>query len=313
MEYIVIVVIIAIAVIVGIVYGINRKIFNKYDRFVRKTSPLYKKLTEVNKKYTFNIDVQSRYEYSNPNLKSKRGLDNLNLSDYLFNILSERESAFYSVFDKLKRNSVLWKAYQTEYEKITDYTTPEEIEKIIIEQNLKIKAQVYNKHEIRIFEKEKLDQPVIQTSVYCHVSYTSPAGKSHHYKNNTFTHEEVYRTVLLIKHRREETQRIEAEKLARKAAIKTKEEKLRYKEKEIKARERKLANIEQREKDLVSKEEEFVKATKDHIYSSSAVEQEAEDFDSLSPYEQLKRLKQMLDNGDIDYGEYNQRRKEIAG
>lgn len=304
-------VVVAVVAIIVIIVAIcaNKAIFNKYDKTVKATSSLYKNLIELNKKQKFNNDVSEKYDYATY-LKSKRGLDNFVMSDYLMDVLYENEVFFGKLFAKLNDNSILWNIYENDYKKLAKYTTLDEIEKMNTELNLKIKPTKYNSHEIRIFEKYKLNHPVINTSVYCHASYTSPAGKKHYWKSNTFTHSQVFVMLQKIKATREEQERIKQEKIDRKNALVTKEQRLREKEREIKAKEKKLQNIERRERDLTLKEEEFIKATKDHIYS--AEESNDDDVVNLSPYEQLKLLKRQLDDGEISFEEYHKKRKELT-
>ncbi|MCK9575432.1 MAG: hypothetical protein M0R51_05695, partial [Clostridia bacterium] len=74
------------------------------------------------------------------------------------------------------------------------------------------------------------------------------------------------------------------------------------------------AQLTKKQNEIAQKEKEFLIATQDHIYSTELkteiIKEEKQDS-TLTPYEQLKKLKQKLDDCEIDIEEYTQKRKEI--
>jgi|GEM_PF-4303900 len=312
-EYIVIGVVVAVIIAIIIAWSINRAIFKKYDRVVRETSPSYKNLSKLNQRQNFHTDISNIYKYAEYP-KSRRGVENFNFQKFLTAILYERENAFYDVFAKCKQNKNAWDKYCDDCEKAKIFVEENEFEKIVANSNeKKLKYKKYNQHEQRIFEQTILRLPTITTSIYLLASYTSPAGQSHAQRSCNISHEDVYATLLSLKEMRAK----ERIRLAKERDITTRQQVIENEEREMLKKnrelEKKVQRLEKEKEELQSKEQEFQLATKGHIYSAEATKESADDFDNLSPYEQLKRLKQMLDDGDIDYDEYNQKRKEIAG
>ncbi len=298
-------IILGIIILGCIVVAIIKNVDKKNMKITKELSGLYKTILSTNKKYNFHNDIRNNLNF-NPCLKSKRSLDNFDLSQYVMNEINGSKNYYETLFAKADKNRSDFSNYINEYKKIEKYTTNEEFLKF---KDVKIKYKTFNKYEKKLYFISMLNEPVVSISANCHATYTSPSGRNSYWKNCDFSFDDLKLFLKRIK-QQEEYLLLEMQR---------KEEKTEEK----RAKEKKLRELDKFEKQLAQekeqhnqKEKEFLEATQGHIYSSQkSTNEKIEENESVvkdeSPYVKLKKLKQMFDNGEIDFKEYNKRKNEL--
>ena len=222
-------------------------------------------------------------------------------------LIIEKNIPYYqSLLDKIDTNRVLWTEYADKYYALENYTSKDELLAI----KLKIPYNIFLRHEKALYSKSMLTAPTRSISFHYHASYTSPAGRNSYSRDKNYSNVDIKRFINKIINQRAEQLRREEER--RKKEIE-REETRRQKIATAKQNEKKQKELLQREESLSQREKEFQDATKGHIYSAQytfIVERPAE-IDTASTWVKLRRLKQLYDNGEITYAEYENRRKEL--
>lgn len=299
-------VIIGICVIVALVIIVVLIILKTKKNFeiVKKHSDLYKNIIFVNNKYKFDNSVKDKIQF-NPIMKSKKGLDNLNLAEYVTSEIKNNKPYYEALLKSIKSNGNKYNNYLIEYKSIEKYMTQEDFKKI--QATEKIKHKTFINCEKKLYKSSRLEKPITNLVANFHATYTSPSGKNHYWKDGSFEFSDLmyflnsineYEESLLAQKR--EKERISEEKRAKEKKLRE----LEKKEKELKERESTL------EKDTA----EFLDATKGNIYSSEEKLEESSKIvidENEKPYQKIKKLKLMLDNGEISIDEYMKKRNEI--
>lgn len=293
-----------IALVIIIVKHINK--LEQKKETSRNNSPLYKKIRELNEKYKtkFVYHVKNDFYY-NPQLKSKRGLENFDILKYVKSQINESISSYSKNIYSIKENISLVSLYKTEYNNIK-FTTEKEFGELKLE---KIKYKLFHKCEKKIYETSSLKLPPQNFSIRCYAEYTSPAGKSHYKKYRIFQTKEVEK---LINEVLNEIHTLEQEKLLKER----KAEERREKERKLRELDKLDKNIQQREIEIIKKEKEFNEATQNHIYTTQNIfEEDQKKEESIQNtktlYQKLVELKNKFNNGLISYDEYARVRKEL--
>lgn len=276
---------------------------NKKIRITKKLSKLYSNILELNNSYRFESVYTNNLSFSTE-LKSKRSLDNLDFSKYVETQIEENKDYYTSMFEKIKKNKILYNEYLYKYSLLEKYTTEEEFLKF---QNIKMKYKTFLKCEKKIYLNYKLEPPIIDLIADCHATYTSPSGRNHYWRDASFSFSQLQYILHLIN----DKQKLLEEERVRKAKIN--EEKIE-KQRKLRELDRFESQLVKKEQEIANKEKEFIEATKGHIYSSEKVileKPEIEIEENLSLAQKLKLLKVMLDNGEISIEEYQAKRKEL--
>ncbi|MFA6330653.1 MAG: hypothetical protein WCX32_01380, partial [Clostridia bacterium] len=273
----------------------------KYQRdisLVKDTSPLYANVLNLNKKYSFDNSINSINTYKMEYL-SKASLDKVDFERVFITILSENEQFFEAILSKINFNIKLWREYQSKYNKLEHYAEESK--------NEELSLVSYNSFEKILFKQEKLDMPIIRTCIQIFASYTSPTGQNYYKREKIFSQKEVVSGLEKMRVLKEQQKKEEEE------SHKAKEETL-VKMRRLREIDKIEAQLTKKQNEIAQKEKEFLIATQDHIYSTELkteiIKEEKQDS-TLTPYEQLKKLKQKLDDCEIDIEEYTQKRKEI--
>jgi len=293
-----------IGMILFVVILVITLIINKeHVETTKEYSTLYKIIVTTNDKYKFNDRLNDKLKF-NPILKSKRSLDNLDLSQYIANEIKNNKSYYQKLFNSIDSNRTDYNKYIIDYKSIEKYMIEEEFLKI---NGIKIKYKAFNNCERKIYKSSKLKQPITSLAFICHATYTSPSGRNYYWKDANFSFNELKYFLKQINNLEEYSLREQKEKEKLAEERRSKERKLR----ELDKIESQLIN---KENQLAEKESEFKKATKGHIYSAEAKIEEnnkVEIDDKETPYQKLKKLKLMLDNGEIIFEEYTKKRNEL--
>lgn len=243
----------------------------------------------------------------NTSLKSKKALENLDLTQFVCFQISNSLTYYKNLFEGIDSNDKKYREYLKKYENIEKYTTKEEYVKLV---NVKVSYKIFSKIEKRLYKTAMLVAPVLQINATCHASYTSPAGKNHYWRDASYTYSQLKQIVQMI----EDAKKEEKRKLEEKERIKLQKS---LKEKKLRELDRIERQLNEKELQLKTKEEEFTEATKGHIYSSEAVanidktiEKKTGDNEE-SAYSLLKKLKQQFECGEITFEEYSNRKKDL--
>lgn len=293
-----------IALVIIIVKYINKLEIKKETS--KKNSPLYKKIRELNERYKSKFVYQVKNDfYYNPQLKSKRGLENFDILKHVKSQINDSISFYSKNINSIKENISLVSLYKTEYGNIK-FTTEKEFEELKLE---KIKYKLFHKCEKQIYESSSLKLPPQKLTIRCYAEYTSPAGKSHYYKDKVFQTKEVEKLIneVLNEISVEEQERLLKERKA---------EERREKERKLRELDKLDKNIQQREIEIVKKEKEFNEATQNHIYTTQNIlvedyKKEESIQNTKTLYQKLVELKNKFNNGLISYDEYARVRKEL--
>lgn len=263
---------------------------------MKNSSMLYNDITSINNEYNFKYDIEI-VKGIKVELNSRRSLDGYDFEKNLLKEIKTNYEFYNSAISSIKYNREYYNVYINEYGKIKNYTTREQFDKLNMS---KFKYRTYLKCEKRIFKKSKFKKPPLDFNVIYHVSYTTPTGRNHYYREQTFYFENLITIIYKING---------TDKRIMKEEKREKEKKLRELDKIEKEIDIKKASLEK-------EKQEFENATKGHIYSKENIIESKkidniEIHDSDEPYIKLKKLKQLFDNGEISFEEYSNKKKEI--
>lgn len=295
-------IIIAIIILCIVINAINKKKFEKKFKKTKELSLMYKSVLSLNKKYKFYTDVLDLK--FNPALKSKRTLDNFDLTQHVAERLNENRNFYKSLFQHAEQNIKDYKEYCSKYAKLEKYTTEEEFAKY---KDVKMSYKTFRKNEEKLFQSSKLNQPKTTVIAHCHATYTSPSGRNHYWRDSYYSLQDLKQ---LVKEMENHEEYLRKEQERKNKALEEK----RAKEKRLRELDKLETRLAQKEKEINEKEKEFLEATKEHIYTAEKIEvntNEIEIDENLSLIQKLKLLKEKYDNGEITYEEYQAKRKEI--
>ena len=272
-------------------------------RCVRKNSFAYKYLYQLNKKYSFyNIEISTlQFRCS-----SYRNYEKFNLKEEI-DLIAEQQK-LNILCENADENENLYREYCEEYGKLARYLRSDEDIRGI--QNIDFSVERFKEVEIKLLQYSKLKEPIVDFSIPCTISYSSPAGRNY-YSKTEYLNKATLKNIF-----QEREQKL----------LKLQEyERQKQWEKELKARERAEINdlrkirsrLEKKEQELARREEEFKRATEGHIYSAESIfsvnkadiqeEREA----GLSSLKKMELLKKSYENGEITYEEYSIKRENM--
>lgn len=140
-------------------------------------------------KFIFNIQTEHA-KFMDCDIKYR--YDKTSVYNCFYIYVKEEYLYFKGVAEKLDNNNKIFREYQEKYKKLNSSITEAECKllKIPFKSFIKIEKKFYNKN----FLIPKLD-----TSIYCEISYTSPAGRNHYSKNDTYNLEDLKHILQKIK------------------------------------------------------------------------------------------------------------------
>lgn len=152
---------------------------NKRKKLVLANSERIKKLIELNNKTYFK---KLKLEYVNHHkCNSKRQLENFNIDEFFKNLIDENEGFYNNLIQSLDYNFNTYDMYKKDVTEITSTATEE------LCKSIKIKLSKFLKYENKLFDKKVLFKPQTDVNIYCRVTYTSPAGRNHYFKDRYYT------------------------------------------------------------------------------------------------------------------------------
>ena len=160
-------------------------IYYKKCKIVLKNSERIKRLLELNKTVNFRR-IQSRYNNQQA-CNSKRQLDNLSLDDYLIGLITSNESFYRNIVESISFNRNKYYSYIRQTETIRTTAT----EEFCKELGFSLKSFI--RYENIIFKWKILRKPQFNVTVHCKVTYTSPQGRNHYWKEESYNFDELKR------------------------------------------------------------------------------------------------------------------------
>lgn len=159
------------------------RIHKKHIAIVKSGSIAYGSILSLNKKYTFH-DIQTQYTYAfYCDYKSK--FDRFSLDEHFFNCIEKNITFYKNLIDYVDENRKMYNNYCKEYDILYQETPQETIKQF------RISFKTFKKIDRKLFAKAKL-RPITNTSVYCSVEYTSPAGRNYYIKEKTYPFYIIY-------------------------------------------------------------------------------------------------------------------------
>lgn len=175
--------------LLGVLIFVPLYFTKKYDnkkKFVKEKGFYYNKVVLLNNKYEFNI-TRKKYRIDH-RASSKRGLDNLDLSDIVMFYLNENIDDFRDNFISIGDNLDKYKAYEKDFDSITRIKYKYK-EKDIIGKEFK-SVEKFSKFEKNMTNSIKYKNKESLT-VMVYATYISPKGRNSYYKNAQFDYNDV--------------------------------------------------------------------------------------------------------------------------
>jgi 5-methylcytosine-specific restriction endonuclease McrA len=154
---------------------------------VQQTSPIYKKLKDLNKKYMFegrSIKKVSLVE----KCSNKKEFDKAIIDDYLQKNIQNDLGTFDKIIDSNEETHKLYRAYVKEFNQLI----PERIINTKFFKIHDIKLWIINYYERIILRFYKL-RPTHYTKVSIKISYSSPQGKNNYVKQHEYSYDALKR------------------------------------------------------------------------------------------------------------------------
>ena len=278
---------------------IDRQVRQFREDFVKQNSQLYKNLTKLNKNLKF---YQSQfYRQYEIDCSSKNQFDNFNYEKYLTNEIDNEKEYYYGLETQYYESEEKYQEYLKKYKEIKNI--------MITEKEYKFSEMTFiqfNKIEKELYDallQKKCNKP----QIIIDVKYISPSGRNFYEDSKDYSFDEII-SIVKNKENEEKQKLLELEKKQKQL------EEKRAKEKRLRELDKLEIKLAQKEQEINKKEKEFFEATKEHIYTTDKIEtkkQEIKIDENLSLTQKLKLLKEKFDNGEITYGEYQAKRKEL--
>lgn len=171
-------------IILGIVLAcILWVVDTKNKSVVFEKSQRVKALLALNRSMHFRT-IQSRYSNQH-SCNSKRQLDNLSIDDYLRALIDSDELFYRNIIETISFNRREYDNYMRQAQAIVSSATEDYC------RSFRFTLTKFQKYEERIFKKKLLRKPQWDVAIYCKVTYTSPQGRNHYWKEETFSYDDL--------------------------------------------------------------------------------------------------------------------------
>lgn len=190
---------------------------DRRKRVVQETSIQLKNLIKLNSQYNFDWNVQRQYQFG-IYLQSKAKYDRYELIDLFDETITARYSELMRVANVISQNRRIYYQYSQELSNLNSEITQKQAKL------LHIPYDKYIKIEQNLFLEQQI-KPIINCSIICIASYTSPQGRNHYSKEAIYSIDQVPQRYKILQ------QKIvvqNSEKERRKRARSQMSDKLRY-------------------------------------------------------------------------------------
>ena len=171
--------------IIIIFWVIRIIITNKNVKIVLEKSQRIQTLLGLNDTIHFKV-LQSRYD-NHTICNSKRQLDHLFLDDYLMTLIDSEESYYRNIIDSISYNRYQYETYKSEIAKIKTSASEDYC------RSFGFKLSKFLKYEEKVFKRNLICKPQLEVIVNCKATYTSPQGRNHYWKEESYTYIELKR------------------------------------------------------------------------------------------------------------------------
>ena len=148
---------------------------NKAKRLANAHSIRLAGIRKLNEKYYFNRNVSSKYQYP-VYLPNKRSYDAFDPYSYFGGLVIQDKNSYEFLFQSLESNRQLYPKYMNEIAAL-----PTEIPKEVCRKHTRVPYLFINWNEKRLIKKATV-VPILDSTVYFHVRYTSPKGRNSYSK-----------------------------------------------------------------------------------------------------------------------------------
>lgn len=178
------------------IHYINR--LSKTNKKIVGNSDKIKALIELNNQYSFNSYKPTQKHYYS--CKNKREFDRMSIREYFFNCVATNSYNYARLIECIKYNRVEYNSYLSKAEALKSTVTEE------LCTQLQIGFKKFKKREQKIFRKITHVIPQQTLDVYCEITYTSPKGRNHYRKNDSFVFRDLQETYGRVKKQQAEQQ-----------------------------------------------------------------------------------------------------------
>ena len=198
---------------------LHSKRMKKLRSAIKANSDYYRKVLELNQKYTFCEDIpENGVLLFCERETTKAKYDRRRLEDVLYKNVQERILTIIQTLNNVDTNRALYYNYQSELHELHSTITPDDSKR------LHISFARLVKEEQRLVANI-VQYPIISLQAQCEKVYTSPAGRNTYRSSYTFSEKSIQGTVAKI---HEDEKRRNTEAYRRKAERQRVTEKLRY-------------------------------------------------------------------------------------
>ena len=158
---------------------------NRKDEIVKTNSKMYSNIKQLNSQYNF-FQVQSEFNFS-ISLNSLQKLNQFSLYSYVINNI--QYSTYYKdIFYKVTFNIEKYNEYLSKYRDLLCLTSPADFDKM---SNIKMNYKSFISRETKLYNELRLDAPTTDITFHCQASYTSPAGRNHHFRSASYSYKDL--------------------------------------------------------------------------------------------------------------------------
>ena len=181
---------------------------HKNKKIILAKSQRVNSLLALNKTISFST---IQYRYSNHRIcNSKRQLDHLSMDEYLIGLIDSNELYYHNIINTISSNICKYNNYIRRTQSIKSSATEEFCD------SFGFTLTKFLKYEERVFKSKILQKPQDDVIVYCKATYTSPQGRNHYWKEQSYHYSELKRffdhTVELKAQRQTRQQQIRSER-----------------------------------------------------------------------------------------------------
>lgn len=158
---------------------------DKNKKVILAKSQRVNSLLALNKVIYFST-IPSRYSnYQTCN--SKRQLDRLSMDEYLIALISSNESFYRNIINTISSNISQYNNYIRQIRAIQSSATEDFCN------SFGFTLTKFLKYEERVFKSKILRKPQDDIVIYCKATYTSPKGRNHYWKEQSYHYSELKR------------------------------------------------------------------------------------------------------------------------
>ncbi len=174
-----------------LVYQILKFVKNRRESLVKTRSILINKLDDLNLGFTFReVNTEYGYRDSHPN---KRKFDRDTPSKFAERHIYGNLNYYVGLLDDIQLNLSGYSDYTIRYNGLKELLGKTDIT------DEKLKGSRFNKIELNLYKRLKLDQPITKFRVMYKITYTSPQGRNHYAEYMHLNSDEIERVTMKIK------------------------------------------------------------------------------------------------------------------